>query len=133
MGIDRRAMLTTGAALAGASILGGEAMADGAGRPELPEGAVVLTAKVKAKADEVEAVKEALLSLVGPTRKEEGCLCYNLHQSKSDPTEFVFYEQWASQAALDAHGKAPHMKALGAKLKDRTDKGGGVAFYKLLG
>ena len=108
-------------------------MADGANRPELPEGAVILTAAIKAKADEVEAVKEALLSLVEPTRKESGCICYNLHQSKSDPTEFIFYEIWAGQADLDAHGKTPHMKALGAKLKDRTDKGGGVNFYKLLG
>jgi quinol monooxygenase YgiN len=132
MGLDRRALLTTGAALAGASVLGGEAMAD-AKRPELPEGAVILTAAVKAKPGEEDAVKEALLSLVEPTRKEAGCICYNLHRSKSDPTEFLFYEQWASQADLDAHSKAPHMKALGPKLKDRTDKGAGLVFYKLLG
>jgi hypothetical protein len=34
--------------------------------------------------------------------------------------------------AFGAHGKTPHMKALGGKLKDRTDKGGGVVFYELL-
>ncbi|WP_205678712.1 putative quinol monooxygenase [Aquisphaera insulae] len=133
MGLDRRTILTTGATLAGAAMLGAEVQADGAKRPELPEGAVILTAAIKARADEVEAVKEALLSLVEPTRKEAGCICYNLHQSKSEPTEFVFYEIWSSQADLDAHGKAPHMKALGAKLKDRTVKGGGVTFFKLLG
>ncbi len=44
----------------------------------------------------------------------------------------MFYEQWASKEALDAHTKTPHMKALGAKLKDRTDKSGGVMFYELL-
>jgi quinol monooxygenase YgiN len=90
-----------------------------------------VTAIVKAKPGQEEAVKEVLVALVGLTRKEPGCLCYNLHQSKSDKTQFMFYEQWASKEALDAHGKTPHMKAPGGKLKDKTEKGG-VVFYELL-
>jgi quinol monooxygenase YgiN len=131
MGINRRKLLATGTALAGLSAFG-ETMAHGAENSDVPKGAVILTAIVKAKPDQVDAVKEALLSLVEPTRKEAGCLCYNLHQSKSDPMMFMFYEQWASQEALDAHGRTPHMKALGGKLKDKTDKGGGVVLYELL-
>ena len=73
-----------------------------------------------------------LHQLVEPTRKEPGCLAYNLHQSKADKTQFMFYEQWASKEALDAHGKMPYMKALGGKLKGHTEKGGGVTFYELL-
>ena len=46
--------------------------------------------------------------------------------------EWFSYEQWANKDAFDAHGKTPHMKALGGKLKDKTDKGGGVVFYGLL-
>jgi quinol monooxygenase YgiN len=129
MQINRRTLLASGTALAGLSVLRGETTVKGA---EVPADAVILTAMVKAKAGEEAAVKEALLSLVEPTRKEPGCLCYNLHQSKSDPTQFMFYEQWANKDALDAHGKTPHMKALGGKLKDKTDKGGGLAFYELL-
>jgi quinol monooxygenase YgiN len=132
MGINRRTLLASGTALAGLSVLGGEAVAQGAGNSEVPKGAVILTAMVKAKSGQEHAVKEALLALVEPTRKEAGCLCYNLHQSKADPTQFMFYEQWATQEALSAHGKTPHMKALGAKLKDKTDKGGGVVLYELL-
>ncbi len=129
MKISRRTLLASGTALAGSSVWRGETTVAGA---EVPKDAVILTAMVKAKAGEETAVKEALLSLVGPTRKEPGCLCYNLHQSKTDPTQFMFYEQWASKEALDAHGKTPHMKALGGKLKDKTDKGGGVVLYELL-
>lgn len=130
--LNVRTLLAAGIILAGLSTLTGEAAAQGAGSAEPQKPGVILTATVKAKAGEEEAVKEALLSLVGPTRKEPGCLLYNLHQSKSDPTVFMFYELWTSQEALDAHGKTPHMKALGAKLKDRTDKGGGVVRYELL-
>jgi quinol monooxygenase YgiN len=132
MGINRRTLLTSGTTLAGLSVLTGETMAKGAGKAEVPKGGVVLTASVKAKKGHEDAVKEALLALVEPTRKEPGCLCYNLHQSKSDSTMFMFYEQWASKDALDAHGKTPHMTALRGKLKDKTDKGGGVVVYELL-
>jgi quinol monooxygenase YgiN len=132
MDINRRSLLASGTALAGLSVLRGETTAHAAGSSEVPKDAVILTAIVKAKPGQEDAVKEALLSLVEPTRKEAGCLCYNLHRSKSDPTMFMFYEQWANQEALAAHGKTPHMKALGAKLKDKTDKGGGFVLYELL-
>jgi quinol monooxygenase YgiN len=131
MGINRRTLLARGTAVAGLTAFC-ETTAHAAGNADVPRGAVILTATVKTKPGQEEAVKEALLSLVEPTRKEPGCLLYNLHQSKSDPTMFMFYEVWASQEALDAHGKTPHMRALGAKLKDKTDKGGGVMRYELL-
>ncbi len=101
-------------------------MAEGVAKSDMPKEGIILTAIVKAKPGQEEAVKEVLLGMVEPTRKEPGCLCYNLHQSKSDKTQFLFYEQWASKEALDAHGKTPHMKALAGKLKDKTEKGGVV-------
>ena len=97
--------------------------------PPVPK--VVLTAMIKAKPGEEDAVKEILLALVEPTRKEAGCLCYNLHQSKSDKAQFMFYEQWASHEALEAHRKMPYMKALGEKMKNRSEKGV-LTFFELL-
>ncbi|MHB8971203.1 MAG: putative quinol monooxygenase [Pirellulaceae bacterium] len=133
MDINRRTLLASGLALAGFSYVSAETRAEGVAAADMPKDGIILTAMVKAKAGQEAAVKEALVSLVEPTRKEPGCLCYNLHQSKSNPAQFMFYEQWASQEAIDAHGKSPHMKALGDKLKDRTDKdGGGVVLYELL-
>jgi quinol monooxygenase YgiN len=126
MNLNRRNLLTGGVALAGLSCLSGETRADGVAEPKVPDDAIILTAMVKAKAGQEDVVKEALVSLVKATRQEPGCLCYNLHQSKSDPTNFMFYEQWANKDATDAHGKTPHMKAIGGKLKGKTDKGGVV-------
>ena len=79
-------------------------------------------AEIQVKAGEEEAVKKALLAMVSPTRKEPGCLCYNLHQSKKDKTVFMFYEQWASQAAFDAHGKTPHMAAMRQAIDGKVEK-----------
>ncbi len=84
MDINRRTLLETGTTLAGMSLLADETMAQGSGKAEVPKNAVILTAMVKAKPGQEEAVKDALLSLVEPTRKESGCLCYNLHISLND-------------------------------------------------
>ncbi len=45
--------------------------------------------------------------------------------------QFMFYEQWASKEALDAHGKMPYMKALGGKLEGKTETLS-LTFYGLL-
>lgn len=130
MKLSRRNVLA-GTTLAAIPCLAAQATAEDIGKSDLPKDAIILAVVLKAKPGEEQAVKEALLSMVEPTRKEAGCLCYNLHESKSDKGQFMFYEQWASQAALDAHAKSPHMKALGDKLKDRTEKGDFTS-YELL-
>jgi len=60
---------------------------------------------------------------VAPTLEEPGCLAYDLHQSLTDPTEFMFYERWESDAALAAHAvsAAPHRLQLREQLGELTD------------
>jgi quinol monooxygenase YgiN len=68
-------------------------------------------ARVKAKRDKLDAVKEMLRGLVGPTRQEPGCIAYVLHQSTDDPCSFVFLETWKSQGDLDEHLQKPYLQA----------------------
>ena len=75
----------------------------------MTEGRVTVLARVKARAGHEEEVRRLLLALVAPSRAETGCLNYDLHQSADDPTEFMFYENWTSRAALDAHMDRPHL------------------------
>jgi quinol monooxygenase YgiN len=44
------------------------------------------------------------------TRKENGCIRYDLNESTTDPSRFVFVEQWDSMEDLMAHGTNEHMK-----------------------
>ncbi len=97
----------------------------------LPAGAVVLTATVKSLPGHEAEVRAALLELVAPSRSEQGCLCYNLHETKDEAGLFIFYEQWADQAAFDAHLKTPHFVGLDAKIEGRTEPPV-LAFQKLL-
>jgi quinol monooxygenase YgiN len=72
---------------------------------------VTVVAYVKAKAEKAAELKRALLDLIQPSRRDSGCLGYDLHQSPDDPGKFVFYENWSSKELLDAHLGQPHLRA----------------------
>ena len=73
---------------------------------------ITVTAAFQARSGKEAELKGILSGLLGPTRRELGCLNYDLHVSKQDPAKFLFHENWASQAELDAHLQSPHIKAL---------------------
>lgn len=75
-----------------------------------------VVARIKAKPDKVAEVRALLHGLVEPTRKEPGCVKYELLQNREDPTDFTFTEEWASDAAFAGHRSSDHIKALGPKL-----------------
>jgi len=72
---------------------------------------LTVVAKIIAKKDSVETVKSELLKLVPLTRKEAGCIEYNLHQDNEDPAVFVFYETWDTPASLENHMNSDHFKS----------------------
>ena len=74
-------------------------------------GQLTIIAKLRAKPGMEARVYETFSVLRGPTYKEAGCVYYELHQSLENPREFVFYENWASAAHLDAHLRTPHVLA----------------------
>jgi quinol monooxygenase YgiN len=77
---------------------------------------VTVFALVKAKPGMEEAVKQELLALVDPTRTEEGCINYDLHQSFEHKGHFRFYENWTSKELLDRHLQSAHVKRFIAKM-----------------
>jgi quinol monooxygenase YgiN len=76
---------------------------------------VTVVARIQAQAGKEDEVRQELLRLVTETRKEQGCLNYDLHQLPGDSAQFLFYENWTSQAHLDAHAKSPHIQVFRAR------------------
>ncbi|MEH6448397.1 MAG: putative quinol monooxygenase [Oleispira sp.] len=70
-----------------------------------------IVARIEAKSDQVELVKNALIKLIEPTRNENGCLQYDLHQDNENPEVFVFYENWQSRELWQIHMNNDHLKA----------------------
>ncbi|MBJ6800397.1 putative quinol monooxygenase [Geomonas propionica] len=84
---------------------------------------VTIVAKLTAKNDCIETVKAEVIKMLAPTRQENGCIEYRLHQDSTDPAVFVFYENWASQVAFEQHMDSAHFKAYVAAVSDLiTDK-----------
>ena len=73
---------------------------------------LTVTAQVKAKPGKEAEVRRELLSLVEPSRKDPGCLNYDLHQAKDNPGLFIFHENWTSKAHLDRHLAKPDLQAV---------------------
>jgi quinol monooxygenase YgiN len=78
---------------------------------------LTVLAHVYAKEDAAEKVKRECLALVAPSRAEEGCINYDLHQSVDDTRLFVFYENWTGREALERHLEMPHS----LRFDERTD------------
>lgn len=75
---------------------------------------VRLAAYLKAKPGEEAALAQALEKLALAVREEPGCIQYVPHAIEGQPGEFMFYEAWESQAALDAHAAGANLKAMEA-------------------
>ncbi len=73
-----------------------------------PKSAVALMVSMSAKSGQELLLQAELSALVRPTRKEEGCLAYDLHRSTDVPENFLFFEIWASREAHAAHKQTPH-------------------------
>lgn len=85
---------------------------------------VTVVATLTAKSDAIESVRAELLKMVAPTRREEGCIEYRLHQDTENPSVFVFYENWQSLACVEKHMNTQHFKeyvaAVGALITDKV-------------
>ena len=62
------------------------------------------------KNESIESFKKQAAVIIQKTRKEKGCLFYSLFQDVSSPGEFLFYEEYASQEALDIHSNSEYLK-----------------------
>lgn len=69
---------------------------------------VVLAVTWMAKAGREAEVEAVFAKLSEESRKETGCVMYQVHRHKTESRRFFIYEQYKDDAALEAHRAAPH-------------------------
>src|SRR5579864_7917020 len=74
----------------------------------LPKDAVTLAVILRPREGQALMLEAELRALIGPTRKEEGCLRYDLHRSAEGPGAFLLHEIWESRECHTAHTKTDH-------------------------
>ncbi|MEM9574160.1 MAG: putative quinol monooxygenase [Pseudomonadota bacterium] len=72
---------------------------------------IYLIATLKIKPGSLPAIMEAVAPCIEATRKEKGCISYDLFQSTTDENTLTFVERWTDQASIDAHFEEPHLIA----------------------
>jgi len=91
---------------------------------------LTVIASMKAAPGKEDELRSALTSLVAPTRREEGFVDYDLHESIEEPGVFYFYENWESAGHLEAHLATPHVTDFADKVDDLLD-GNGLTINRL--
>ena len=90
-------------------------------------------ARVTSLPEKVDELKSILLNLIEPTRREAGCLSYQLLQDKTNATEFVFVEEWASSSAEEAHMRSSHLQDTISKAQPLLAKAPDICRYASIG
>lgn len=98
---------------------------------KLPKDAVTLTVLLRAKPGQEPLLEAELRALLAPTRREEGCLTYNLHRSLDTPGAFLLHEVWATREHHRRHTNTPHFLRWDAR-KDTVLAGRDASFWSHL-
>jgi len=78
------------------------------GTGKLPKEAVTLIVILRAKEGQEALLEAELRALITPTRREDGCLTYDLHRGMEAQGTFLLHEVWASREHHRLHTKTPH-------------------------
>jgi quinol monooxygenase YgiN len=70
--------------------------------------AVRVVVKVVARTETIAEITAIVLRLAAQSRKETGCVCYDVLQDTGSAEIFFLIEEWTSVTALDAHNKTAH-------------------------
>src|SRR5215469_13220123 len=99
---------------------------------KLPKDAAMLLVILRPRDGQDIFLEAELRALIGPTRKEEGCLRYDLYRATEGPAAFLLYEIWESRAHHTAHTKTDHFTRWNAR-KDSLLVSRDSAFWKQIG
>jgi quinol monooxygenase YgiN len=72
----------------------------------------IVVANWKASDGHEAEVREVLLSMIGPTQREAGCVEYRLHGELANPGSFLLYEAYTDEAAYRDHLASSHFQEL---------------------
>lgn len=80
----------------------------------------------------IEEFKRIAALLVAETRKDFGCVAYELFQDMSNNKILTLIEEWESQEAMDTHKVSKHSRELGPMLDPTFEKEPEINFYGLV-
>lgn len=90
---------------------------------------MTLVVRLNAREGQEMLLEAELRALVGPTRKENGCVTYDLYRSAEAPSAFMLHEVWACREDHSRHTNTPHFLRWNAR-KDSLLASREATFWK---
>lgn len=69
---------------------------------------IKVVARNHAQEEKLQEILEMYKEMVELTRKENGCIKYELYQDTNNPAIITMIEEWESRSALEAHLNSEH-------------------------
>jgi len=89
---------------------------------EVKRPTIILMPIFLARAGLGSALEAELDVLQRNSRGDEGCRSYSVFADLTDPDRFVLFEEWESQAHLDAHNKQMHVRRFSDRIAEWLDR-----------
>lgn len=93
---------------------------------------IKVVAKKIVNEGKVEEVIKLYEELVQATRKEEGCIKYELYQDEKDSRILAVIEEWESKYVLDKHMKTEHFTRIVPMIGEFTSNKTDINIYNKL-
>lgn len=71
---------------------------------------LVITAYITVILDSTEFMLKALNEMVDLSKKDDGCLRYELYIDAENPLKYLIFEEWASEVLWKTHMQQDHIK-----------------------
>ena len=84
---------------------------------------ILVVSKAIVKEGEASNYKKCTERLIQETRKEAGCIAYDLFEDINNPNILTFVEKWESKEHLEAHFNTPHFKEIVPQLQGLREEG----------
>ncbi|RMF36308.1 MAG: antibiotic biosynthesis monooxygenase [Alphaproteobacteria bacterium] len=81
---------------------------------------IVVSGEIVVAPEDMERLRPAAIRMMAETAKEDGCILYTFAEHIGRPGCIRIYEEWESEAHLEAHFNTPHMAEWRAAFRDVT-------------
>ena len=79
---------------------------------------IVINAEFYIVPEQKKQFLDEISELIQESRKEEGCLSYQLYEAVTDENNFVMVEKWENQQAIELHNATSHLQNFAKKVPD---------------
>ena len=90
-----------------------------------------IVAKSVVQSFQKEAYLRLAKELIEESRKEPGCISYELYQEIGNANVLTFIEEWENQASVDSHNQSKHFKSILPRMAEYRVGPSEVTYYRV--